>query len=589
MLRIVRSGLLLVAPLALAIGCASPYESTDRIPDSAKNSKAKLEKKSDDMMADADSMAHDAMDTAHDMAQDASSQVPEVSYGGGSSSSSSSSDMSSGGSSSSSSYGGGSSSYGGGGASMSVRQMGDRMVASRAFPTGDVSTSAVMVEKSAPSEVMVGQPYTYEIKVRNLTNHALEQVVVSDVISDTYSLNSANPSPVARDAGLLTWALGDLGPGETRTVEVNGTATSAGSIQYCSEVSYEDRLCLETAVVEPRLRVVKRGPTDVLACDPIAYEIDVTNEGSGTARNVRVTDMLPDGLTSSGSRQVTETIGDLRSGETRTVRVMAQASRTGSFDNSATAEADGGLTSSSNTVTTRVSKPELDITMSCDDRRFGGQNVTYNVAVTNMGDAACDSVVIEATVPAGTTFVSASSGGTGGSKVTWMAGSIGPGETANVEFTVRADTLGPKTSDAKASCVCADPVTTSCTTDVNGIPAVLLEVIDVEDPIPTGGDETYIIRVTNQGTLADTNIVITCDLESEMEYVSNSGATSGSHSAGRVTFAPLPSLAPKDVAEWRLIVRAVSPGDVRFRVTMETDELTRPVEETEATHFYDAN
>ena len=476
-----------------------------------------------------------------------------------------------------------------GGASMSVRQMGDRMVASRAFPTGDPSSSAVMVEKSAPAEVMVGQPYTYEIRVRNLTNHALEEVVVTDLVSDTYSMNQANPTPVAQDGALLTWALGDLGPGETKTIEVNGTATSAGSVQYCSEVSYEDRLCLETAVVSPSLRVEKRGPATALVCDTIAYEIDVTNDGTGTARNVRVMDSLPDGVTTmDGSRQVNQTVGDLRSGETRTVSIMAKASRTGTFNNSATAEADGGLTSSSNTVTTTVSQPVLDIVMTCDDRRFGGQNATYNVAVSNNGDAACESTVIDATIPAGTTFVSASSGGTsGGSKVTWMAGSIGPGETVNVEFTVRGDTLGPKTSNASASCVCADPVNTSCTTDIEGIPAVLLEVIDVDDPIPVNGEVTYVITVTNQGSLPGTNIRIECDLESQMEYVSSTG---GSSSGGTVTFPPLPSLAPKDTHSWQVTIRATAAGDVRFGVKMRTDFLDsqsgRPVEETEATHFY---
>ena len=35
-----------------------------------------------------------------------------------------------------------------------------------------------------------------------------------------------------------------------------------------------------------------------------------------------------------------------------------------------------------------------------------------------------------------------------------------------------------------------------------------------------------------------------------------------------------------------VVVKAIKPGDVRFRVTMNSDQLTRDVEETEATKFY---
>ena len=54
-----------------------------------------------------------------------------------------------------------------------------------------------------------------------------------------------------------------------------------------------------------------------------------------------------------------------------------------------------------------------------------------------------------------------------------------------------------------------------------------------------------------------------------------------------VTFQPLPSLAPKAKATWRVTVKALKAGDVRFTAVMNTDQLTRPVQETEATHLYE--
>jgi uncharacterized repeat protein (TIGR01451 family) len=47
-----------------------------------------------------------------------------------------------------------------------------------------------------------------------------------------------------------------------------------------------------------------------------------------------------------------------------------------------------------------------------------------------------------------------------------------------------------------------------------------------------------------------------------------------------------PALDPKDKATWRVKIKAVNPGDIRLKVQMTSAMLKRPVEETEATHFY---
>ena len=48
----------------------------------------------------------------------------------------------------------------------------------------------------------------------------------------------------------------------------------------------------------------------------------------------------------------------------------------------------------------------------------------------------------------------------------------------------------------------------------------------------------------------------------------------------------LPVLQPGARAEWQVVVKAVKAGDVRFKVEMTSDQLSRPVEETEATNLY---
>ncbi len=44
--------------------------------------------------------------------------------------------------------------------------------------------------------------------------------------------------------------------------------------------------------------------------------------------------------------------------------------------------------------------------------------------------------------------------------------------------------------------------------DRPGIAAVMLEVIDIEDPIPVGDTATYLITATNQGSAPQTNMKV---------------------------------------------------------------------------------
>lgn len=54
----------------------------------------------------------------------------------------------------------------------------------------------------------------------------------------------------------------------------------------------------------------------------------------------------------------------------------------------------------------------------------------------------------------------------------------------------------------------------------------------------------------------------------------------------KVAFAPLPELAPQDRATYRVIVRGTQTGDVRFKVSMTSDQVDSPVEEIESAHIY---
>jgi hypothetical protein len=174
-----------------------------------------------------------------------------------------------------------------------------------------------------------------------------------------------------------------------------------------------------------------------------------------------------------------------------------------------------------------------------------------------------------------------------GSKVVWQLGTLAVSASKKVSITYALTEAGSLAQVATAAAVCADTVAAAAETTVYGIAAVLLEVIDTEDPVQVGGQTTYLITATNQGSSPSTNVQVVATVEDAEEIVEASGPTPVTVEGNTATSAPLATLAPKAKATWQITIKALKPGDVRFRATMTTAELGRSVEETEATQLYE--
>lgn len=471
----------------------------------------------------------------------------------------------------------------------------DMCTADLADPTNEKDCcSVIYLQKMGPCSGSVGEEYCYVIKVTNLTNKKVEDVEVTETLPGNFSVKSSAPEMgPGSTSSVAKWFLGELGPQETREIKVCGMPTQSGHMPFCAKVAYNlPGACIDPIITEPKLTIAKSAPAEVTLCDVIPITFTVTNTGTGMANNIKVKETLPDGLqTQDGQTDVTLDVGSLSPGEAREVALTAKAVKTGEFKNTATAVADGNLSAESNTTTTVVRQPVLAITkVASNDKVFLGRHISYDIVVTNQGDGPATSTVVEDTVPNNASVVNASQGATLlGSTVTWNVGTIQPQDSQKLTLTLNPTGLGTVKNTVVARATCAEAVSAETSTEVLGIPAILLEVIDENDPIEVGGEEDYTIVVTNQGSDTGTNIKVTCVLEDEMQYVSSSGPTTGSVSADgkTVTFEPLPTLASKANATWKVVVKALSEGDVRFKVIMTEDCLKRPVEETEATNFYE--
>ena len=425
------------------------------------------------------------------------------------------------------------------------------------------------------------------MRVRNLTPDRLQNVVVTETFPPNGAeLKASAPQAEFGKGENAVWMLGELEGGATRTIRVAAVVHGAGDIGQCTDVTYDQSLCTHTHAVSPRLELNLSMPSVVTTCEPIPVRLLVRNTGTGPARGVLVRHTLPEGLTSERGSTVAFRLESIPGGQARELRFTARPQRAGTFPNRAVASAADVLKSESS-ATVRVVQPEVTVNKTGPETVMIGRTARYAVTVANPGDASLSNVVVRDPVPEGVRLLKASSGGRVVDGVLiWAMEELEPGRQRVFHADYKAVAAGTVANTVRVEATCARPAVARATTEIRGIPAILLEVVDRNDPVAIGETEVYVITATNQGSATGTNIAITCIFEENTQYVRAGGSTPAIETGRTVRFAPLPRLAPGAKAVWTVVGRAVKPGDTRFSVEMNSDQIQRPVRETESTQLY---
>jgi len=474
------------------------------------------------------------------------------------------------------------------------------VTASMAFPTGNRNSSQLLVEEMAPREVRVGRPYTYRLRVTNLTNQRLSDVVLRQKIPADLAL--ANEGPGAQQAsynakrdqnGQARFDVGDLGPNQSKTIEVTGTPGREGQIDTCLSAQFNPpTLCAVVMAVAPALRIQAYAQPEADICQDITDRYTVTNTGTGTAHNVVLRADLPNGLeTTDGQRKLESRVGDLGQGQSKDVMVWLRARQAGRFTARVVADSDIGQVQAEE-VNTVVRAPRLAVTIVAPKEQYSGDEISYRVTVKNNGDAAArDTRLRFGATPGMVEFMSAE--GAEGRRLSSERehggqdlGTIAPGETRNVMVHFRTLRGGQVTVDATAEAQCAAPVTTPIESEIHQDSASALIVTHDHDPVRVGDDVTYHIVVQNKGHAADHDVVVIATLPDSEKFVGIEGANGqreGKVEGQTISLGAIPTLEPKQTISWDIKAKALRPGEAQLRVTMTSQTTTKPAVKIEPT------
>ncbi len=315
-----------------------------------------------------------------------------------------------------------------------------------------------ITKAGTPDPVQAGGQIVYTIDYQNTGNADATGVVITDTVPGNTSFVAASGGGIYNaGTNTVTWTIGTLAAGSSGsaslTVQVasplaNGTQITNVAGIDSNETAPQSSQAQTLVTSAPVLMITKSGtPDPVQAGGQIVYTIAYRNTGNANATGAVITDTVPGntsfvsttsgGVYNAGTNTVTWSLGTLGAGSSGSLSLVVQVG-SGTPDGTVvtntaaiTSNETPPQTALAQTTVSAAAVPVLTLTKAGapDPVQAGGQ-IIYTIGYQNTGSASATGVVITDTLPANTSFVSATGGGiynAGTNTVTWSLGTLAAG------------------------------------------------------------------------------------------------------------------------------------------------------------------
>ncbi len=454
-------------------------------------------------------------------------------------------------------------------------------------PAADAHIPSVSVRWMKYGEVNVGQECELGLIVKNSGESAANNIAIDAFFPGSVRLIKADPQPT-ESTDHLSWAITTLTPGEEQTIRIRLIPGARGELATSANVRFTGSAAGVFQVEEPILHIEIQGPQEVMAGDLASQTVILSNPGTGIATNVTVEARIPEGLEHPRGQRLMMEIGSLAPGESRLVRLPLAAVAGGTQTINVEAKADANL-SQSLSRDIAVIAPSIKIAVEGPSMRYIGRNAEYLLTVTNDGTGASNNVRIVHQLTDGFKFVRADKGGKfdpAHNSIGWFVGRLESGQSAAVHVELAAGQPGHFIQKVAAISEHGARAEAEFPTQVDGTASLVLEIVDLNDPVEVGTETAYEVRVRNEGTAAAKNVGVSCELPSAIELLDASGPAEHLVESGLVVFKSLKQLEAGKTAIYRINVKGRVAGNLRFRARLVSDSNEEPLIFEELTKFY---
>ncbi|MCI0380735.1 MAG: hypothetical protein L0215_24390 [Gemmataceae bacterium] len=441
-------------------------------------------------------------------------------------------------------------------------------------------TPQVTLEKRGPAQYRSGEPLRYVLVVRNVGATPAMQVRVEDELPPGARLLAADPKPAAQNERVL-WILPELAPGAEKQLRVELMLQGGGEFQATSTVTVFASLGSRAHVAQESLSVSVTGPETALAGFPAVFEILVANNSKRPLSGLALQAKLPPGLSHPQGNHIEADIGELAAGQSKAFKMPTTALQPGRQTVEVRVSAAGGLEATGQgTVQVNMGAgPSVQIKQPEQVRVFLHKESELCIAVSNRSPKPMRNITVSDVLPEGVEFVSASDRGIYRQEsrtAHWLIDQLAPGQTKVLVAKVQGKALGKFHNEVSARTEAREESKSSGVVQVNGLTDLALQVTERNGPIEVGQSAVYEIKVSNQGSVPATGVVVEASLPEGIVPSKVQGPSSHRIDGRHVTFAALPRLAAHGSALFYVTALAQSPGHGRFRAQVSSDQAPTP-------------
>jgi uncharacterized repeat protein (TIGR01451 family) len=448
---------------------------------------------------------------------------------------------------------------------------------------GEWTGGLIRLSKRMPADVSVGEEFMYELTPA--AANSAGNVIVTDRVPAGAAYVRSEPTAQVQGDRLL-WNLGDLDAGQSVPIKVWLKAERVGQLTSCAAVAAEPRICSVTTVGKPGLALTKTGPALIRLGDDVSYMITVSNNGSAIAKNVVVTDQVPEGLRDeSGKSELVFNVGDLAPNQSKQFPVTLKSTdKRGQVTNVAVAKSSNAGEVKAEAATT-MALVSLKITKEGPERQLVGKAASYKIVVTNDGDVDMNDLKVTDVAPEQCSILAADGATVTGNTAVWNLPALEKGGQKSYEVQLTSRVPGTVANVATLDTAKGIKFNAQASTEWIGVTGVLVELVDNPDPIQIGETTTYTIKVTNQGSTRDIqDMNLKAIFRDEIDPLTPS---SGGTIAGKtVTWPTVASIPPKQSATFTVIGKGLKAGDHRLEIQVTTKGRTNPISSFESTTVY---
>ncbi len=368
-------------------------------------------------------------------------------------------------------------------------------------PAVATATPIVNVTVESPREINLGKAATFTVIVTNKGKSAAHDVVVVTSIPEHVELAETAPEPIEIAGRIARFRIGDLAPGATSRVTLVTIPRSTDPIKMNATTTFETATQSMVLVRQPALKLTAQVSPQAAIGSEVDWVIQVTNTGDGRADDIVVTPNLVEGEVQDKALQQAVKIGSLKPGETKEIQFTVIPTRRGTLAASFKGSNPDGLESTEES-SFQVLQAFLAVTAAGPTVQPLAREATYEIQVTNPGDAPAGSTMVVAKVPAGLQVTAAAENSYDHETRTlrWRITQVRPGDVVRLPFRAEGTAAGDQTLQIVAECEKIDDATTTHTISVISRPNLVVTVLNDQELTPIADPIGFKVTVINAGS-----------------------------------------------------------------------------------------